>query len=156
MITLITILFVISGLHQLEKPSGYDDDFYAYYEDKFKELSEQALREDSLIAAQHYPQAPPESGTNAGEDALAKQSNAGSKAAEVSADTTESERDTINVNTADATRLQELPGVGAAIAERIVEYREENGPFEEISDLRNVRGIGEARLENIRPYVTLE
>ena len=156
MLILIVMLIAVAGLNQLDLYERYDEDFYQAYEIKFQELSEEALRQDSLIAEQHYPTSSAESGTNGERATLAQVSNAGSEAAEMTADTTEVDRDSINVNTAGLDRLQELPGIGPAIAERIIDYREENGPFEEISDLLNVRGIGEARLENIRPYITLE
>jgi len=61
----------------------------------------------------------------------------------------------INVNTASIEELVELPGIGPAIAARIIEYREQNGDFESVEDLINVRGIGEARLDNIRDLVTV-
>ena len=49
----------------------------------------------------------------------------------------------ININTADSAGLQRLPGVGPSLAERILEYRKENGRFKAITELKNVKGIGE-------------
>jgi len=60
----------------------------------------------------------------------------------------------VNVNTASAEQLELLPGVGPALAGRIVEHREANGAFKSVDDLILVRGIGEKSLERIRPYVT--
>lgn len=62
----------------------------------------------------------------------------------------------INVNTASAEELTELPRIGEVIAARIVAWREENGPFAEIEELLNVQGIGERTFERIRPHVTVE
>lgn len=62
----------------------------------------------------------------------------------------------ININTADADELVKLPGIGPAIAARIIEYRTENGPFSDISEIKNVRGIGQARFEAIKDYITTE
>jgi len=61
----------------------------------------------------------------------------------------------INVNTATATELEELPGVGEVIAQAIVDYRTENGPFATVDQLLDVSGIGDATLENIRELVTV-
>ena len=49
----------------------------------------------------------------------------------------------INLNTATVEQLDSLPGVGAKVAARIIEYRQKNGPFRKIEDLMNVKGIGE-------------
>jgi competence protein ComEA len=59
----------------------------------------------------------------------------------------------IRLNQATASDLESLPGVGPVIAERIVSYREENGPFESIDDLLDVPGIGEAKLADLRDHV---
>jgi len=59
----------------------------------------------------------------------------------------------VNVNTATVEQLQLLPNVGPAVAARIVEHREKNGPFKAAEDLMLVRGIGEKSFEKLRPYV---
>jgi competence protein ComEA len=64
-----------------------------------------------------------------------------------------SEGGPIALNRASAKDLEELPGVGPVLAERIVAYREQNGPFSEIEDLLQVGGIGEAKLASIRDLV---
>jgi competence protein ComEA len=61
----------------------------------------------------------------------------------------------INVNAAMATELEELPGVGEVIAQAIVDYRTENGPFTSVDQLLDVSGIGDATLEDIRELVTV-
>jgi len=60
----------------------------------------------------------------------------------------------INVNTADAAALCELPGIGPAYAGRIVAYREAHGPFAKPADLAAVKGIGPATVKKLEPYVT--
>jgi len=61
----------------------------------------------------------------------------------------------IDVNTATAIELEELPGVGEVIAQAIVDYRTENGPFTSVDQLVDVSGIGDATLESIRDLVTV-
>lgn len=62
----------------------------------------------------------------------------------------------VNINSANADQLATLSYVSDTLATRIVEYREENGPYMCIEDLMNVKGIGQATYERIRDYVTLK
>lgn len=61
----------------------------------------------------------------------------------------------IALNTADEQRLQQLPGIGPALAAAIVEHREEHGPFAVPGDLRDVAGIGEVTFQRLAPLVTV-
>jgi competence protein ComEA len=61
----------------------------------------------------------------------------------------------INLNTATATDLEALPGIGEVIAQRIVDYRTANGPFSTVDELLDVSGIGDAILGSIRELVTV-
>lgn len=56
----------------------------------------------------------------------------------------------ININTANEDELQKLPGIGSSIASKIVAYRKENGKFNSIEDIKNVRGIGDSKFNNIK------
>ena len=61
----------------------------------------------------------------------------------------------ININTADAAGLEQLPGVGPAIAARIIAWREQNGPFRSVDELTAVSGIGEKTLDGLRDQATV-
>lgn len=62
----------------------------------------------------------------------------------------------VNVNTAGAEQLRLLPRIGPALAQRILDFREANGPFASVDELVAVRGIGERSLELLTPYVTVK
>ena len=62
---------------------------------------------------------------------------------------------TVNINTASASELEKLPGIGPALAQRIVEYRDSHGPFASVDALTDVPGIGKAKLEALREQATV-
>jgi len=61
----------------------------------------------------------------------------------------------IDINRAEPWLLEALPGIGEVLAQRIVDYRSENGPFRRIEDLLKVSGIGPATFENIKDFITV-
>ena len=84
---------------------------------------------DSRAAAPHMPVSRDTAG-HSGRDALRKES-------------------CININRASAAELEALPGIGPAIAGRVVDFREKNGPFVRLADIDKVKGIGPATLRKI-------
>lgn len=62
----------------------------------------------------------------------------------------------LDLNTATVEQLQQLPGIGPATAKAIVRFREKSGPFRRVEDLLAVRGITKARLEKLRPHLTVQ
>jgi competence ComEA-like helix-hairpin-helix protein len=62
----------------------------------------------------------------------------------------------LNVNTATAEELQLLPGIGESIAQNIIDYRTVNGPFVSVDDLVKVKGVGDAKLRDMRNFIKLD
>ncbi len=61
----------------------------------------------------------------------------------------------VNLNTATVSELTTIKGIGNVKAQAIIDYREKNGPFRTVDDLKNVSGIGEKMMTNLRPQVTV-
>ena len=62
----------------------------------------------------------------------------------------------VNINTAGADELESLPGIGPVLAQRIVDYRTEHGPFRSAEELTQVEGIGRATMESIQDHIITE
>lgn len=60
----------------------------------------------------------------------------------------------VNINTANEQELQTLPGIGQVFSQRIIQYREANGPFKSIEDIKKVEGIGDGRFQQIKDLIT--
>jgi len=81
--------------------------------------------------------------------------SAGSAALAQSDQAAPSTKAAVNLNTATVAQLEDLPGVGRATAERILEYRQKSGGFKKIEELMNVKGIGEKSFLKLKPLVVV-
>ena len=61
----------------------------------------------------------------------------------------------VNINTADEKALDSLPGIGPAMAKRIIEYRNTEGMFQTPEDLKKIKGIGDAKYEKLKDRITV-
>lgn len=68
----------------------------------------------------------------------------------------ETEEDRVNINTASASELDALPGIGPVLAQRIIDRRTEQGPFTSVEELLEVDGIGQATLDGLREFITVK
>lgn len=62
----------------------------------------------------------------------------------------------VNINKATQTELETLPGIGPSLAGRIISYRDQNGKFKKIEDIKNVAGIGDSKFENIKDFIKVK
>lgn len=62
----------------------------------------------------------------------------------------------VNINTATQAQLETLPGIGPSTAMKIINYRKENGKFNQIEDIKEVSGIGDSKFEKIKEYITVK
>lgn len=83
--------------------------------------------------------------TESGENVIQDNNNEGS-----------SNNSLVNINTASLSQLLELPGVGNSTAQKILDYRNENGKFKSIEDIKNVSGIGDSKFNNIKNFITVK
>lgn len=70
--------------------------------------------------------------------------------------TNKSASNKININKASQTELETIPGIGPSTALKIINYRNENGKFNSIEDIKNVSGIGDSKFNNIKEYITVK
>jgi competence protein ComEA len=66
-----------------------------------------------------------------------------------------SEARPVDINTADTAALESVPGIGKSLSQRIIAFREKNGPFQSVDDLLKVQGVGEKSIQKLRPYLTV-
>ena len=66
-----------------------------------------------------------------------------------------SEARPIDLNSADSAALESIPGIGKSLSQRILAFREKNGPFQSVDDLLKVQGVGEKSIQKLRPYLTV-
>lgn len=69
--------------------------------------------------------------------------------------TTSSQNNKININTATQSELEKLPGIGPSLAVKIIDFRNKNGKFKKIEQIKNVSGIGENKYNNIKSYICI-
>jgi len=144
---LIVIFVILASVNYMMQPRiPFDQDYYSTLRAEFDRRSREIKDREKKLLAQYYPD------TIVSEDSISRLSASGSNfVPEESPDKILK----ININTADYEVLQQLDGIGPTYARRIVEYRKEHGNFARIEDLTQIKGIGEKRLEKLKPFIKL-
>lgn len=153
-VLMLLLLFFTAANALLPQRQPYDEAYYAEIEQVFRERSRILEQKEEAILARYRPASKVEEGVAAAIDTVGRDS--------LQTDTHGSVEDQsqigpkININTAGASELQKLPGIGPAYAGRIIAYRQKNGPFSSYDELLEIKGIGKKRLEKLLPFIQLK
>jgi comEA protein len=151
---LVIVLTLLGFLNLIiEQNAIYDDAYYEELERIFGERTRLLEAENEEIMARYHPDTPSAAEIS---DRSVQHTSADTVPAVNQTDMIEAADRLININNAGPEELQSLPGIGPAYAERIITWREENGVFETVEQLLEIRGIGPRRLESIRPLIKLQ
>lgn len=149
------LLLMTTGYSSKKNPiTNYDSEEYLELERLFEERSRAINHEHESILDRYSPTSPSKEDPHDTFEIFGDTESNTSVVASEPQGTVVS--DTININKASAVELQKLPGIGPAYANRIIEWREENGPFTSSEQLLEIKGIGEKKLGKILPYIKLK
>ncbi len=149
---IILVVLAVSNM-ALSPSTPFVGEYYQELEAQFRERTAQLEAEKKKRMDRYFPLAEVRPSMEAVSDTITTKEE--EKESESQA-TEEGLIERINVNTADQKTLQTLPGIGPAYSERIIIYRKNNGGFKRVEELKEVKGIGEKRLEKLKPFVKLK
>ena len=154
-VTVLTVMVICTGSVALFWSPGpeYSEAEYAKLEKLFEEKSRELTQEREVILARYEPLE-----SDIQENSTTVQTELALKDT-IPPPENETEmrvgKNLIDINLATESKLQELPGIGPAYSKRIIEWRKQNGKFTSTEQLLEIKGIGEKRLANIKPLITL-
>jgi comEA protein len=150
---LLLLLFATANA-LLPQRQPYDEAYYAEIEQVFRERSRMIQQKEEAILERYRPVAEGDKQVAMVADTVMRDSLEAGRPD--SGDGQSQNRSKININTAGASELQKLPGIGPAYAGRIIAYRQKNGPFSTYDQLLEIKGIGKKRLEKLLPFIQLK
>lgn len=158
--TLLVLLVVLGGANLALSPSvPFDDADYLELEQQFAERTAMLKAEEEKLMEQYYPTSA-KSVMESKADTVAKDSanakEVGQSGQKVENADQNADKERINVNKASREALETLPGIGPTYAKRIIKYRNENGEFESLEELKNIKGIAQKRLDKLMPFIKLK
>lgn len=153
---LMILLVVLGGINMALSPSiPFENSDYLELEQQFEKRTAMLKTKEQELMKQYFPPR--------------KKKKIVASSLVMSADTTDStalkkeekephddQIEVININKANMTALESLPGIGPTYARRILKYRKNNNGFENIEELKNIKGIAQKRLEKLKPFVKLK
>ena len=149
---IILVVLAVSNI-ALSPSTPFDGEYYRELEAQFRERTAQLKAKKKKRMDRYFPTAEMRPSMEAVSDTITTKEEETQSESER---TEEGSNERINVNTADQKTLQTLPGIGPAYSERIIKYREKNGGFKRIEELKEIKGIGEKRLEKLKPFIKLK
>lgn len=154
---LVIVLSVLAfGNMVIFPPEPFAGEQYAELEKQFRERTARLAAKREKRMKRYFPGADGEVRLTAVGDTADRDTTSAD-----AADTTDQaagnpQDELINVNAAGREQLMTLPGIGPAYSDRIINYRENHGKFNSVEELKKIKGIGEKRLEKLKPFVKLK
>lgn len=148
---LLVVLVILASLNMIFSSSQpFGEGHYLELEKQFEKRTAMLKEQEKRLMARYHP--PKNSKITAMQTDTVESDSAQSEDDEKSEST---KKQRVNVNKADQESLESLPGIGPAYAGRIIKYRNKHGGFESMEELKKINGIGEKRLDNLKPFVKL-
>lgn len=153
---MIILSLLAIGNMVISPPEPFGGDHYAELEKRFRERTAQLTAEKEKRMKRYYPPAKDEAILTAVADTVSEDSTSAEKPNSAEQTIEKPYGELVNVNVADQERLKTLPGIGPAYSKRIIQYRENHGGFKTVEELKKIKGIGEKRLEKLKPFIKLK
>lgn len=150
--TLVVLLVVLGMINAaLSPPVPFAKEHYRELEKQFKKRTALLGKKRQKLMRRYHPSVKKPMAA-AGDDTVTQDTSANEN---VKNDAPDVSNMVINVNNARQEALESLPGIGPVYARRIIKYRQEHGKFKTVEELKKIKGIGEKRLEKLKPFVKL-